>query len=836
MSALLDQFVEEAGDLLEAAGIALLALERNPADQRAVNDLFRSVHTLKGTSALFDFPALTKLVHAGEDVLDAVREGTVAVSGELVDLQLEVLDLLRSWIDAVRETGRLPDDATTRARGLVARLEDAKTGAGAVVEPAAVPAATVATGTADWLANVAEADRMTAFRAALKDRVGVIAIDFQPDTECYFRGEDPLLTCRGVPELLALQIRACGPEPALDDFDPYQCRLRFGVLSTAPRAELEHLFRYVMDQVRFTELDPELLVVPAGLEVEDPAALQFSERCAGLIAEGRLAELRAQALTLLDSLDAGRRAASALRWLVAVIDVAADRADWLARLGRAVGGTDRDRRALADLVARVVQEQRRILALPASDAVTLAGRIASVGRTFANVAAAQGRADAAERLAVATADALQAGDARALFNAADVHFPGGRKDPPPEPGATAAAAGKGEPDGRDGRRVLKVDQAKVDRLMALIGELVVAKNALPFLARRAEHVHGSREMSREIGQRYSVIDRLANEMQEAIMEVRLLPVSEVFARFPRLIRDLSRKLDKQIELVLEGEDTQADKNIIELLGDPLIHVIRNAADHGIEPPDARIAKGKSAHGTIRLKAMQEGDLVVIEVSDDGRGVDIKRVVAKALERGLIDADTAERMSPAEAANLIFHPGLSTTDAVSDLSGRGVGMDVVQTSIRDAGGTVAVTSQVDAGTTVRLALPLSMAVMRVMTIETAGTLYGVPIDLIAETVRVDAADIHCVKQAEAFMLRDTIVPLVRLRRLLRLPTVPQEREAVLVLRMRGGLVGMVVDRFDEHMDIILKPLEGILAGLKGFAGTALLGDGRVLMILDVKDLV
>jgi two-component system chemotaxis sensor kinase CheA len=356
------------------------------------------------------------------------------------------------------------------------------------------------------------------------------------------------------------------------------------------------------------------------------------------------------------------------------------------------------------------------------------------------------------------------------------------------------------------------------------------------LARRAENVHGSRELSREISQRYSVIDRLAGEMQEAIMEVRLLPVSEVFARFPRLIRDVSRKLEKQIELVLEGEQTQADKNIIELLGDPLIHIVRNAADHGIELPAARLAAGKPAAGTIRLRALQEGDRVVIEVSDDGRGVDTARVIAKALERGLIDPEHAERMTPAEAAGLIFHPGLSTAETVSDLSGRGVGMDVVQTAIREAGGSVSVTSQPGLGTIVRLALPLSMAVMRVMTIETAGTLYGVPIDLIAETVRIDAATIRHIKQSEAFLLRDTIVPLIRLRRLLRLPARSEEREAVLVLRTSGGLVGIIVDRFDEHMDIILKPLEGILVGLRGFAGTALLGDGRVLMVLDVKELL
>jgi two-component system, chemotaxis family, sensor kinase CheA len=844
MSALLDQFVEEAGDLLEAAGAALLVLERNPADQGAVNDLFRSVHTLKGTSALFDLPALTKLVHAGEDLLDGVREGSIAVSADFVDLQLEVLDLLRVWIDEIRAHRSLPDDAVSVSHLLIARLSASNVTAGAAEADPSIPSAAVnVTVAGGWIDGLAESQRIAAFRAVVEDGLSVCALEYQPDKDCYFRGEDPLLTCRGMTDLLAFRIETVGPEPALDEFDPYACRLQFFALSTAPRAELEHLFRYVADQIRIVEIPADRFAVPAGTDEADAGAETFAGECAVWLADGHLPKVREGALALLAATDAKRRSASALRWLIAAIDCAAPQTQLL-RLARAVGGNHAssepsDSVPPSDLVKRIVGEQRRILALPADDAVVRMGRIASVGRTLANIAAAHHAAGAVRNLGAATDCALAANDQRFLFEAADECFEGGRRTAAATGSSDAsAAADKPDPaaETRGQSRMLKVDQAKIDRLMALIGELVVAKNALPFLARRAENVHGSREMSREIGQRYSVIDRLAQEMQEAIMEVRLLPVSEVFARFPRLVRDVARKLDKQIELVLEGEETQADKNIIELLGDPLIHIVRNAADHGIESPEARLAKGKPAQGTIRLKALQEGDSVVIEVSDDGRGVDTDRVITKALERGLIDEDQAHRMTPAEAANLIFHPGLSTMDKVSDLSGRGVGMDVVQSSICGAGGTVAVSSGAGGGTTVRLTLPLSMAVLRVMTIETAGTLYGVPIDLIAETVRVDASQIRHIQQSEAFLLRDTVVPLVRLRRLLRLPATAQEREAVLVLRLKTGLVGMVVDRFDEHMDIILKPLEGILVGLKGFSGTALLGDGRVLMILNIKELV
>jgi two-component system chemotaxis sensor kinase CheA len=847
MSALLDQFVDEAGDLLESAGSALLVLERNPSDASAVNDLFRSVHTLKGTSALFEFPAFTKLVHAGEDLLDCVREGSVAVSPELVDVQLEVLDLLRAWIDSVRDAGALPDDAANRSRELLARLTELKAAVAPDAAVAAEPGVAAAGGvTWEWLAALPEDDRVAAFRAA-DDGTTLVAIEYTPDPDCYFRGEDPLFTCRGLPDVLAFGITVVGSAIPLAEFDPYVCRMRFVAITSAPQREIDHLFRYVSEQVRVAEIAPADLAVPTGTPEVDAACAAFVQAGAAARESGGPAAVVACARELLPSVDPHRRSASALRWIIALGESDAIDAEALTRLVHAVAGVECEpapaaggsgRVPASDVVLRLLDEQRNILALTADDAEELAGRIASVGRVLANIAVAHGRGEIAARLQTATAAALAAGDAQLLAASFGECF---------DTAATTAAmpgrpgAGREGPRtdaGGDGHhiRMLKVDQAKVDRLMALIGELVVAKNALPFLARRAQNVHGSRELSREIGQRYSVIDRLAQEMQEAIMEVRLLPVSEVFARFPRLIRDVARKLDKQIDLVLEGEETQADKNIIELLGDPLIHIVRNAADHGIEAPQARTAAGKPATGKIRLRAMQEGDRVVIEVSDDGRGVDTARVIAKALERGIIDTDEAERMTPAEAANLIFHPGLSTADEISDLSGRGVGMDVVQTAIREAGGSVAVTSQPGLGTTVRLALPLSMAVMRVMTIETAGTLYGVPIDLIAETVRIDATAIREIKQSEAFLLRDTIVPLVRLRTLLRLPPWTEEREAVLVLRTAGGLVGVIVDRFDEHMDIILKPLEGILVGLRGFAGTALLGDGRVLMVLDVKELL
>jgi two-component system chemotaxis sensor kinase CheA len=386
------------------------------------------------------------------------------------------------------------------------------------------------------------------------------------------------------------------------------------------------------------------------------------------------------------------------------------------------------------MAARLLAEQRRALVLPGTPdeiahraegvKVTVSAMLASLG-----LSARQGELTIAAKLAAdgdpVALDALLSSLERRIDAPATANAPAPESvADQPTPGETRQIA-----------QVLKVDQAKIDSLMNLIGELVVSKNSLPFLAKRAEEIYGSREMSREIKEQYAVIDRLAQELQRSIMAVRMLPVSDVLERFTRLVRDLARKLEKQIDLKIEGEDTAADKTIIEALGDPLIHLVRNSIDHGIELPADRVDANKPETATILLKAYQEGDQVVIEVSDDGRGIDPEMIRQKAIEKGLITEEQAGALSDQDAINLVFLPGFSTVKKISDLSGRGVGMDVVRNAVEKVHGEVTISSRKGEGTTVRLSLPLSMAVSRVMMVETADGLFGIPMDAIAETVRV-----------------------------------------------------------------------------------------------------
>jgi len=766
MKELLIQFVAEAGDLLREAGEDLLALERVPDDADAINRLFRSVHTLKGSSGLFDVQPLTRALHAAEDIFQAVREQKLALTPEMVDLTLKTLDQVGRWIEHLDQTEELPTDAAPIATDLVAELRGHfnRGPIEALVNSFASKAdASDVTAALDrWFGKDAMAG---AAKAARDEPINLVS--YLPEEGCFFKGEDPLHLAMQIPHLQALGVDERSPWPALYDLNPFNCNLGFHALSTADRPELETLFRYVPTQVTITELASSVLAAAT------PSA------GSGLI--------------------------------------------------------------LPAVVEALLREQIDLLEL-AAPAEEQAGRVASAARVAINALRFAGHSEEAATLEAAQAASLAAGSSTSLLGAlAQLLRPevaSASIVPDQVTSTEASPSAPNEPIERAASRTLRVDQQKVDSLMNLIGELVVAKNSLPFLARRAEQQFGSRELGREIKDQYVVIDRIAQELQGAVMAIRMMPVGQVFQRFPRLVRDLARKLGKQVDLVIEGEDTEADKNVIESLFDPLLHMVRNSLDHGVESPEQRAACGKSGTAQVKLLARRDGDQVVIEVVDDGRGIDPEVIKRKAYERGLIDEARLAAVTDDEATMLVFAAGFSTAETISDVSGRGVGMDVVRNAVEKAGGRIAMTSVKGTGTTVRIELPLSMAVSRVMTVALGKNLFGVPMDLIEGIVKIPRSDVVRIKTSEAFVLRDRVVPLVRLTQLLDMPDdeTTGEEIAVLVVRVNGQTVGLGISAFGEGMEVILKPLEGMLAKIAGYAGTALLGDGRVLLVLDLKELI
>jgi len=844
MTSLLERFIPEAKEHLQSAAAGLLKLERDPSESDLVNEVFRSVHTLKGASGLFDIPGLTRLVHAAEDLLGAVRAEQVALDSDMVDLLLIALDHVGNWVDGLASHGKLPDDAEVISTDAARRLRAFLPGD----DPAATLPAPEAVNTTPpvWLFALAESDRLEAFRISVSGGGAVQAVAFEPDDGCFYRGEDPVNLIRQIEGLVCLRLaRRAGPEE-LEHVDPFRCALVLRCLAVQPRQEIEHLFRYVLDQVTIATVSPETLIKPEGAPGGGSDYDAFVLDARARLAKRDWPGLRQSAAGLLYSAQEGLWTTSALRWLDASLAAPLPNSDWITRLiddiahGREAAPLDTKAQPPA---WRILMEQRRIIAMP-GDVETLKRRLAGVEAAIVNLLASFGWSVRQGELTAAVAAAETGAYARldALILALQARVEAAPSAPPAAAKAAPLTAGPASvetpAEQRQPARMLKVDQNKVDILMTLIAELVVSKNSLPFLAKRAEEFYLSREMGREIKEQYSVIDRLTQELQRAIMDVRMVPVSDVFGRFPRLIRDLSRKLQKQIELKVIGEETAADKTIVDALADPLIHLVRNSIDHGIELPDEREGVGKPPAATIQLRAFQEADQVVIEVSDDGRGIDPDVIRAKAVEKGLIAPDQAAALPDQEAIELIFLPGFSTAREISDLSGRGVGMDVVRSAVDKINGRVSLSSHKGEGTLVRLFLPLSMVVTRVMTVEVGGLQFGVPMDGIAETVRVQKRQIRRLKQSEAFVLRNTVVPIRRMHDLLDLEGDLREddEEAVLVARVGAATVGLVVDRFREGIDVILKPLEGVLAGMRGFSGSALLGDGSVLLVVDLKELI
>jgi two-component system chemotaxis sensor kinase CheA len=404
------------------------------------------------------------------------------------------------------------------------------------------------------------------------------------------------------------------------------------------------------------------------------------------------------------------------------------------------------------------------------------------------------------------------------------------------------------------RKSIRVDADKVDDLMNQVGELVVNRSSF------AQLFNDMRELTQYLNHRFSmdktelrmvsdltnrlsdattVLGRVSSELQEQVMKVRMLPISRLFNRYPRLVHDLLRDSDKKIQLQFHGEETELDRMVIEQLADPMIHIIRNAVDHGIESCEDRLRKGKTEKGSLLLEAYHEGSNVIIEVTDDGQGLDLSGIRRKAVEKQLADRDTLDAMDQRSLINMIMLPGFSTADEITHTSGRGVGMDVVKRNIEKINGVLDIDTRQDVGTRIRIKIPLTLAIIPAMMIRCGGSHFTVPMSAVQETLRIDRGEIFTVDGSEVMHLHEEPLPLVRLSELLNMVASPagvaQDRLFVVVVRSASGQTGFIVDALLGRQEVVIKPLEDYLQEDSGFSGATILGDGSISLILNVDEL-
>lgn len=382
-------------------------------------------------------------------------------------------------------------------------------------------------------------------------------------------------------------------------------------------------------------------------------------------------------------------------------------------------------------------------------------------------------------------------------------------------------------------QTVRVDMRRLDELMNLVGELVINRTRLDDI--------GAAHKLKELNEALSRVSQISSSLQNVVMQVRMVPVEHVFDRFPRMVRDLSKKLNKKINLVVEGKETEMDRTVIDEIGDPMVHLIRNAIDHGIESPTQRLMLGKPEAGTITLVARHEGNNVIIEVKDDGKGVDPSIVGRLAVERGLFTAEQIAQMPPEEIIRIIFMPGFSTAAQVSDLSGRGVGMDAVKARLEDLNGQLEIESKIGEGTKILIKLPLTLAILPALMVKVGKETFAIPLGMVQETIDICKSEINIVQHHEVTLLRGDVLPIIRLRNVLNVPTTKEEHEqinareeeiSIVVCASGDKWAGFMVDELLGQQEIVIKSLGNLLGGLPGIMGATMRGDGTIALILDI----
>jgi two-component system chemotaxis sensor kinase CheA len=820
-------FIVEAREHLETIEPALLELERDPQNRALLDAIFRPMHSLKGASGFLGLTRMNQLAHKGENVLDALRKGECHLRPETMDLILKTTDALRAMLDALETTGaegdldiapimaeldrvlaqdcscELPPPAPTAQSYNLAIVNEEHLGD--FLEEAAEITGNLSRGLVELESNPENTELIhDLFRAFhnLKGNAGIIGYvemnELAHEAETLLgrarKGEcpvsrtmiDALLAAVDALEALIAAIEPTGRVTA-PDITPALSAVRALTAPPTPTPQAA----------------PTPKTAPAPRDAEDLEVFEGTVRQQLATIFAALEGLRTDA-TQRDLVDAIYRSLTSLHNACAYMDL-------------------EELRVYAQRTAQLVGKARDegidfsvMLDLLAQEAGILESMVESALAGLKAPRAADQPAPAPE--APPTAPTPQESSRPT-------------PDPTPTPAPAAPAAE------RRGTNTIRVEHAKLDHLMNLIGELIINRNRFAMLARDLAAGGDPHEVAQHLQETTDAMTRISDDLQDTIMHVRMLPVHTVFSKFPRLIRDLSRKSGKQVELITEGEETELDKSVVEVIGDPLVHILRNAVDHGLEPPEERRRQGKPETGRVWVRAAHKGNAVVIEVEDDGRGIDPDIMRQKGVEKGLITPEQARSMDDAAARELIFAPGFSTAAQVTDISGRGVGMDVVRTNIKELKGSVQVTSEVGKGTRFTLSLPLTLAIIDALLVRVSGHIFAIPLDAVSETTKIPKESISRVNRRDAVTLRGEVVALVHLADILGLPTAPRPDKTLptVLIAVQDRRLGLVVDELLLRQDVVIKALGDYLGDIPGISGATILGDGRVILILDPHEI-
>lgn len=733
---ILQDFLVEAGEILEQLSEQLVELESRPDDADLLNAIFRGFHTVKGGAGFLQLNELVECCHIAENVFDILRKGERRVDSELMDVVLEALDAVNGMFTEVRERSPITA-ATPELLAALARLAEPQT--------------------ADETAPVAE---VVEEPAAENESGDITDNEFEQLLDSLNAVKAQAEAPAAVP---APSSNAAGSDEITD-------------------AEFESLLDQLHGKGQFA-VDA---VAPAPAAPAAPKAAGDSSDITDDEFEALLDQLHGK----------GNFAVDALESAIAAVPAPA------APTAKAAGGdliSDHEFESLLD----ELHGKGKF-----TEVGTASGASASVVAPIAKAVAPKPVAKAPEPKAEAPKPAAAAAPAPARAPAA----------PPPEKPASEAET------------TVRVDTARLDEIMNMVGELVLVRNRLVRLGLNS----GDEAMSKAV----SNLDVVTADLQTAVMKTRMQPIKKVFGRFPRLVRDLARQLKKEINLELVGEETDLDKNLVEALADPLVHLVRNSVDHGIEEPAEREAMGKPRSGKVILSAEQEGDHILLSISDDGKGMDADVLRGIAVKKGLMDKDAADRLSESDCFNLIFAPGFSTKTEISDVSGRGVGMDVVKTKIAQLNGTINIYSTKGKGSKIVIKVPLTLAIMPTLMVMLGNQAFAFPLVNVNEIFHLDLSRTNVVDGQEVVIVRDKALPLFYLKRWLVSSAAHEEQREghVVILSVGTQRIGFVVDQLVGQEEVVIKPLGKMLQGTPGMSGATITGDGRIALILDVPSML